>query len=160
MKLYDKKNVAEFLNITPRRVGQLADEGILKEYGGRYKLKECIADYIEYLQNQISDRDYTSDYNTERAKLTRAKREKEEMEFKLRQNELHLAEDIELVMGNIIISFRNKMMTIPQKALNQLMNAKKSEEIMEILEIAINEALNELSEYDPKLFEKEEMGDG
>ena len=46
------------------------------------------------------------DYNTERAKLARAKREKEELELDLKRREVLQAADVEKVMVEMLLRFR------------------------------------------------------
>ncbi len=150
---FTKSIIANMLCISEKRAKQLTDEGVLNEVvPGHYKMTESVQSYIKYLQNQVSDKDYTSDYNTEKAKLTKAKREKEEAELSLMKNQLHKADDIEFVMGKMLISFKSKMLVIPQKALPKIYNNSDKNEILAILKKEIVEALDELSEYDENLF--------
>ncbi len=149
--------VAEMLGLTEKRVKQLTDEGVLKEVvSGHYKLAESIQAYITYLQNKLSDRDETSDYNTEKAKLTKAKREKEEAELALMRGELHRSADVEFVVGTMIVSFRAKMLTVPNKALPEIKAAADDNEILSILKHYITDALLELSEFDIHKYDDEE----
>ncbi len=141
--------IAEMLGLTEKRVKQLTEEGVLKEVAnGHYKLAESIQAYIGYLQNKLSDRDETSDYNTEKAKLTKAKREKEEAELALMKGELHNASDVEFVVSTMLVSFRAKMLTVPNKSLAEIRNAKNDKEILKIIKKHVVEALDELSEFD------------
>ena len=51
MKLYTCEAVADWLALTPRRVRQLRDEGILSErMPGLYEMKPTILRYILYLR--------------------------------------------------------------------------------------------------------------
>ena len=47
MRLYTDKVIARYINLTPRRVRQLRDEGIIKEeQPGLYDLQSSIVRYI------------------------------------------------------------------------------------------------------------------
>lgn len=72
MRLYTCEAVADWLALTPRRVRQLRDEGIISErMPGLYEMKATITRYIMDLRKGSGK----TDLNDERALLTRAKRE-------------------------------------------------------------------------------------
>ena len=51
--LYPVKTIASILNLTERRVQQLAHEGIIpKAERGKYDLIGCVRAYIKYLQER------------------------------------------------------------------------------------------------------------
>ena len=86
MKLYTTKTVAEWLDLTESRVRQLRKDKIITErQPGLYELKTVTHEYINYLRKG-SPTEASVDYNTERAKLVRAKRESQELELSLRKN--------------------------------------------------------------------------
>ena len=96
MKLYDAKAVARFLDVSERRVRQLRDEKVIAEVRpGLYDLIDTNHRYINYLRKRNPESEETIDYNTERAKLVRAKRKNEEYELQLKEQKLHSSEDIE-----------------------------------------------------------------
>ncbi len=146
---YKRSIIANTLGISEKRVKQLTDEKVLKEISpGHYGLIDSVQAYIKYLQNQIADKDYTSDYNTEKAKLTKAKREKEEVELAVMKNELHKTSDIEFVFGKMLVAFKSKMLVVPQKALPKIYNNSDKNEILTVLKSEIVEALDELADLD------------
>lgn len=151
-KLYSEKILSELLDLTPRRIRQLRDEGILKEYQkGYYRLKESLYGYIHYLRQQIGESEMAADLSTERAKLTKARREKAELEVRLRKSELHEAKAIEYIMTNALLNFKSKLLALPNKLTPLIINAKNDNiRISEIIRTGVNEALSELAEYDPK----------
>ena len=80
MKLHTTNVVADWLALTPRRVRQLRDEGVLIEKApGLYDLQSSVVRYIAYLRK--------GSLNDERAKLTRAKREAADMENDVRRGD-------------------------------------------------------------------------
>lgn len=148
MKLYDSKAVARFLDITERRVRQLRDENVIAEvHPGLYNLKDTNHRYINYLRKRNPESEESISYNTERAKLVRAKRLNEELELKLRENQLHSTEDVETVMTDMLVNFKARLLAIPAK-LAPIMSKKTSQsEIAQILKGSIIDALNELSDF-------------
>lgn len=54
---YSPGVIAELLNITPRRLQQLAAEGIVpRQSRGLYDLRACVAGYVRFLQEQAKGR--------------------------------------------------------------------------------------------------------
>lgn len=154
MKLYTVKAVAAWLDLTESRVRQLRKEKIITEYQpGLYDLKTVTHEYINYLRRN-SPTETSIDYNTERAKLVRAKRESQELELRLRKNELHETADIEKVMTDTLIKFKARLMAIPAKQSPILSKKKDQAEIFKLLKAAIDEALVELADFQ-NLFEYE-----
>lgn len=148
MKLYTSKVVADFLDLSERRVRQLRDQKIITEIRpGLYDLKNVNHQYINYLRNNNPESESAVDYNTERAKLVRAKRESQELELQLRKNEVHTTEDIEQVMTDTLVKFKTRLMAIPAKLSPILSKKKNQTEIFKLLKSAIDEALEELSDF-------------
>ena len=100
MKLYTSAAVARRLDMTERNVRMLRDKGVLTEYRpGLYNIDEATRQYINFLRKKNPEAEEKVDYNTERAKLVRAKREAQELELQMRKNEVHTSEDVEQVMS-------------------------------------------------------------
>ena len=149
LKLYDTKQVARFLDITERRVRQLREEGIISELRpGLYDLIDANHRYINYLRNRNPDSEERIDYNAERAKLVKAKRENEEYDLRLKRRELHTSEEIERVIETLLINFRSRLSSIPSKLAPVLSKKKDTAEIASLIKYQIDEALTELSEFE------------
>lgn len=160
MKLHDTKAVARFLDISDRRVRQLRDEKVIEEVRpGLYDLLDTNRRYINYLRKRNPESEEAVDYNTERAKLVRAKRENEELDLKIRKNQLHSSEDVEAVLSNMLISFRSRLMAIPSRLSPILSKKTDKAEIFKILKAQIDEALNELSDFNALCGEGTESND-
>lgn len=159
MKLYNSKAIANFLDITERRVRQLRDEKVIYEHPkhkGLYELLPSIHNYINYLRKRNPEGEDGINYNTERAKLVRAKRLNEEYELKIKENKLHYSEDIETVMTDMLMNFRSRLMAIPSKLSPILSKKTDKTDIFEILKESIDEALNELGDFETVFGEKVE----
>ena len=149
MKMYTAAAVARRLDMTERNVRLLRDKGVLTEYKpGLYDLQTVTVQYINFLRQKNPEAEDKVDYNTERAKLVRAKRESEELELQVRKNELHTTEDIEKALTDVLVNFRTKLMAIPAK-LSPIMAKKKGQtEIFKLMKTAIDETLEELADFD------------
>ena len=150
MKLYDVKAIARILDISERRVRQLKAENIIQEYkgmSGLYELVPTIHKYINYLRKRNPESGENIDYNAERAKLVKAKRLNEEYDLRVKEGDLHTSADIESVMTDMLINFKSRLMAIPAKLSPALSRKTDKAEISKILKSAVDEALNELSDF-------------
>lgn len=145
-----QKTIAQILKISDRRVRQLEKEGILvkDETEGLYYIPDCVQLYYEYKLKPSNN----VDYDNEKALHEKAKRERIEMKNSQLRNELHAAEDIKLVLTNMIVMFRSKMLSIPAKVSPKIVRQRNVNLINFELEKVIKEALTELSEYNPDMF--------
>lgn len=145
MKLYTCEAVADWLALTPRRVRQLRDEGILSErMPGLYEMKPTILRYILYLRKGSGK----TDLNDERALLTRAKREAADMENDLRRGALHSSEEIEKGIKAMCLNIRTKLLTLPAKLSPRLAQMEGGQaEVFDEMKRAVDEVLEELSDY-------------
>ncbi len=145
MKLHTTNVVADWLALTPRRVRQLRDEGVLIEKSpGLYDLQSSVVRYISYLRKGSGNTNLTD----ERAMLTRAKREAADMENEVRRGNLHSTEDIEKGLATMCLNIRGRLSTLPAKLSGELaqMDGDRAG-IFDKLKKAIDEALEDLSSY-------------
>ena len=148
--------MAELLGYTRQRVNQLAKEGVLnKQAPGRFLLRQNIKKYVDYMRvNQVGEDEEgaTAQYWEEKALHEKAKREMAELKLAKIKNQMHDAADIELVMTNMLVTFRTRILSIPQKISPKVIGVTNLAEISETINIELLEALTELSEYDPAMF--------
>lgn len=164
--------IAKMFNMTPRRVRQLVEEGVVDRIGhGRFNLIDTVSKYVTFLKlntESLTEGDVTESLDYEKWLHEKAKREKAEIELAHIKKEMHSSGEVEEVMNNMVMNFRQRMLSIPSKCALQLMNRTDPKYIESILEQNVNEALKELSDYDPSMFiediedtvEIEEVADG
>ena len=164
--------IAKMFNMTPRRVRQLVEEGVVDRVGhGRFNLIDTVSKYVTFLKlntESLTEGDVTESLDYEKWLHEKAKREKAEIELAHIKKEMHSSGEVEEVMNNMVMNFRQRILSIPSKCALQLMNRTDPKYIESILEQNVNEALKELSEYDPSMFvediedtvEIEEVADG
>ena len=157
MKAYTTAAVAKWLDLSERRVRQLREQNIITEIRpGLYDLKTVNHQYINYLRKNNPESESNIDYNAERAKLVRAKRESQELELQLRKNELHTTEDIEQVLTDVLIKFKTRLMAIPAKQSPVLAKKSDQTEIFKLLKSSVDEALEELADFQTMFGERTE----
>ncbi len=144
MKLCTDKVVADWLGLTPKRVKQLRDKGVLTEKSpGLYDLRTSVLQYVHYIREGNR-----ADLNEERAMLTRAKREAADMENDLRRGTLLSSENIEKGIKTICLNIRAKLLALPAKLSPRLSQMGGDQAgIYDELKQTIDESLEELSDY-------------
>lgn len=140
--------LAKLLNITQRRVNQLAEEKIItRQPEGDFVLPEAIAEFYSFKFQS----DEAMDFMAEKALHEKAKRELAELELQKRRNEVHDAADVELVMTDMLTNLRSQLLGLPAKMAPQLANRDK-DYIDQTLTDEIHARLTEISDYSPEMF--------
>lgn len=103
---------------------------------GMYDLEKVIQIYVE---NTSGD--------DEVAEARKVETETKKFKLSILQGEYHRADDIAILVTDMLIRFKQKMTAIPVKTSIELLNKSNRREIEEILRKNISEALEELSEY-------------
>ncbi len=145
--------LASLLGLTDRRVRQLADQGVLtRQAEGDYVLPDAIEEYYTYKYKA----DEEVDYMAEKAKHEKAKREMAELELQKRRNEVHEAENVRIVMSDMLSNLRCQLLCIPAKMAPRLAN-HSADYIADKLIGEIDDRLTELCDYSPNLFSDEAL---
>ena len=149
--------LATTLGITDRRVRQLVQEGVINAKSrGKYELVKTIQQYCNYLRQKTevdsNKQGSKIDYDIERALHEKVKREKAELQFKVMKGELHRAQDVENVMVDMITNAKTKLLGIPAKAAPMVIGYTDIPRVQSILQKAIYETLEELTDYNKDLF--------
>lgn len=144
------KELSEILDLSPRRIQQLAKENALvRASRGKYDLPSSIQAYIEYTNEPNPDE---LDKTEEETLWTRARRRKAELELNIMQGEVHKSEDVEKVMNDMLGSFRAQLLVLPGKLAPLLIMQNEVEVIKSIIKDYIYEAMEEMSTYNPHTF--------
>jgi phage terminase Nu1 subunit (DNA packaging protein) len=150
--------LAKLFNLTDVRVQQLTKLGVVVKSGhGRYDLWQSVKGYIKYLQDRAGvksatsggEQDETGELGHHRSRLYKAKADQAELEFAMAVGRVHEAKAIELVWSDMILNSRSRLIAMPPKYTPMLLNKSDPNEVKDILEKAVNESLNELTNYDP-----------
>lgn len=149
-----QKELAKILGITARRVRMLnQDEGLFQKEGEKrkYNLEKCVQEYIDFKVNGEATRTSAAAKNKdkEQAEHEAIKKEISKLKLKRLRGQLHEAADVERFLTDMLIAFKNRLMTVPQKAAALIVGEKDINVIINLLETEVLATLNELSEYDP-----------
>jgi hypothetical protein len=138
--------LARLLDISERRVNQIAKEGIIfkRDPNGKFDAPLCIE---AYYRSKFSPDELAFSFDREKTLHERAKREKAEIELAKIKGKMYQEEDIELAIVPMLLAFRNRILAIAPMIAEKLVG-RSSKEIEMILDKTNKEALTELSEYD------------
>lgn len=131
----DKATMAECLGVTERTITTYVRKQILFVNSmGKFDLVANIANYLES--------------NNEHNKYLKIKREREEIKLKVEQELYISAQDLEIVLSNLVTNFKAKLIQSSKKIVTELKYAKE-EDYKKIISSNILGTLSELSEYTP-----------
>lgn len=142
--------LASLLNLTARRVQQLAKEGIVKRAGrGKYNLVESVQGYVRFLQEQAerrSDPD-SLDLVTERTRLAREQADAAAMANAESRGELIPVEYVEEVLAHAATAAGSQFDAVPIR-IKQRIPALSPRDV-EIITEEVARARNELASLGP-----------
>lgn len=155
--LVNQKELSNVLGITSRRVRQLREEGFFSfaEGGKKYSLEKCVQEYIEYKVRTETKSGTSIDVEREKAEHEQIKKNISKLKLRKLKKELHEAADVELFLGEMLINFRNRLLSIPSKLAVQVVGETDVNKVIELLQKEMYETLDELSEYDPDKINRE-----
>jgi len=145
--LVDVGTLARLFVLTPRRIQQLAAEGIIpKGSHGSYPLAPAITGYVTWLQKKVSGETDSVDLTTQRARLAKEQADKTAMENAQLRGVLVHAEDVIATWTTCASGMRARMLAAPTKVAPLARAAATDAEAAAVIEAEVIEALEELSE--------------
>lgn len=143
------ETIAKLLDMTTRRVQQLATEGVVPkpEKKGQYEIVPCVVGYIRHLRGMLNGE--AGDLMAEKMRLTRAQADKTEIETARIKGELVSLADAERGWSALVGAFRAKLLSLPPRAAIALLNKATEPDAERILTDMVYEALAELSNWKP-----------
>lgn len=154
--------LADMLGIKATTVRHLAADGVMpRASSGRYKMRDCVHNYVAQLRMQSKAPAPVADGQPElrdmQARHEAVKFQMSELQLKLMQGRVHKSEDVERVMSSMLASLRAKLLSIPSRVAPRASQMNDTNEVMTLLQLEIYDALHELSEYTPEMFYGEEL---
>ena len=135
--------MAKLLDIEPRRVQQLARQGIIKKNGrGKYDLLLCAREYIRYLHGQSGEK---RDAHAEKTRLLAAQADKQEMENAVRRGELLPADQVSHGIVAVVSNLKARIRAIPVKVAPLAATMSRAAEVADIIAEEIDQALTEIA---------------
>lgn len=98
----DVTMLARLLNLTPRRIQQLAAEGVIpKDERGKYLLIPAVQQYVKYLQEKVGGGSGVADLSSQRARLAKEQADKIERENAVRNGQLIPADQFVRALADV-----------------------------------------------------------
>ena len=145
MMTVSQRQMAAALGLSTTRVNELLNEKVLVRDESRVDGRLML---FESLQNYFLSRKTTSDgvnFWNERALHEKVKREISELKLEQERGEVYKASEVEAVLTEMLIDFRNKLSGMGHKLAAQL-EGKTATAICDIIDSEIELNLKELSE--------------
>ncbi len=145
--------IARLLDLTERRVQQLAREGVIPPAArsggerGRYDLVGAVRGYVHYLREQIvRSQSGAADFGAERARLVKAKADLAEMDAGARRSDLLPAEEVEEAWIAVLARLRARLLVLPDRLAPLVHEETTIAGARAVIRRTILEALAELAE--------------
>lgn len=160
----DTTQLARLLDITPRRVNQLAGDGILtrardevgKELSGRWEMVPNVHAYIKHLRGQAR-LDDESNATFVSLRNSRLASEAEMADLRLRElkGELLRRDDVDFWISNTLTAFKARIQAIAARISGRLRGKTKFKEIYATIKTETDLALEELSNLNSREFDRQ-----
>ena len=148
------------IGITDRRIQYLEKAGTLKKVSrGRYVLAESVQAYVNYRLAQATSSSEELDLTQEKTLLTKAQREKAEIELAELRDEIYHADYIIPIIQELLLGVRNRLLAIPPRAAPQVIASTELLDVQEIIKREIYDALTELAEWEPDSLRRNKRGE-
>lgn len=156
----NQKTLAAALGISSRQVRNLREQGMFEFAPGtkKYDLTKCVNEYIEFKVKAEVGGGTSIIKEKEQAEHERLKKEITKIKLRKLRTEIHEAADVEEFLNNMLLDFRNRLLSVPAKIAPQILNESDINIIINILTDEILETLDELSEYDPDVINNDNSG--
>lgn len=161
IEVTEKELAEKYLGLSDRRIRQLFKQGVLiKTQKGKYDLQKSVLGYV----NHLREKEKTQNESLEKLKISkeaeslmheRLKKRKTELQVLQIEKKLHAQEDVEYFWNTMILAAKSRITSIPVKCAPILVGIEDRKEIQSILKREINDALNEIAEYDINQFDKD-----
>lgn len=147
----NQKQLAECLGLSSRRVRSLREEGLFKltQEGKGYSLEKSIQEYIEYKVNAETGRRASISKEEVQAQHEEVKKQISILKLRKLRRELHEASDVEAFLSDMLIRFKNRLLSVPAKLAMQVAGETDMNQIILTIKRELTAVLEELSEYEP-----------
>ena len=148
-----QSEIAAKLGINVGTFKDFVARGIIEERDrGQYTLEECAKQYLSHLREIAAGRVTADGLNLadERARLAKEQADAKEMENMVERGELLYMDDVIKDFEEQLMNCKTKLLAAPTKVAAEIFASRDVQEVQEIMEAAIKDALSELVGYRQK----------
>lgn len=159
--------MAKLFELDPRRVQQLAKEGILPAASQRpykFDLLPTVKAYIRYLRDRANGKEAKTadtvkaeaDKLRAEADLKQSKAKIAELQLKELEGKMHRSEDVEAMTNDLVYTARSMIMALPGRLAMDVVQAGSANEASALIRAECYKILNELAgyQYDPEAYRR------
>lgn len=149
--LVSVNEIAEILNLTARRVQQLAENGVIpKPVARKYALKPTVQAYVQYIRQNQEVKNAGSatqaDLIAEQYRLTKVRADRFELDLGQQRGDLLPRVQTQAAWTAMVAHMRARLLSIPTKAAPLVIACQRHAEAERTIKQFIYEALSELKE--------------
>ena len=142
--------IADRLRLTPRRIQQLAGEGLPRVTRGKYDVDAVLDWYIAKLERQlageIDEEGEIAKRTKEELRLLSARADLQEIDLASKRRELVSIADVEKQMTDLVITTKARILTVPARVAPELLGEQSRVMVQAKIEKSLKEALSHLAE--------------
>lgn len=159
--------MAKLFELDPRRVQQLAKEGVLPAASQRpykFDLLPTVKAYIRYLRDRANGKEAKTadtvkaeaDKLRAEANLKQSKAKIAELQLKELEGKMHRSEDVEAMTNDLVYTARSMIMALPGRLAMDVVQAGSANEASALIRAECYKILNELAgyQYDPEAYRR------
>ena len=159
--------MAKLFELDPRRVQQLAKEGILPAASQRpykFDLLPTVKAYIRYLRDRANGKEAKTadtvkaeaDKLRAEADLKQSKAKIAELQLKELEGKMHRSEDVEALTNDLVYTARSMIMALPGRLAMDVVQAGSANEASALIRTECYKILNKLAgyQYDPEAYRR------
>lgn len=159
--------MAKLFELDPRRVQQLAKEGILPAASQRpykFDLLPTVKAYIRYLRDRANGKEAKTadtvkaeaDKLRAEADLKQSKAKIAELQLKELEGKMHRSEDVEALTNDLVYTARSMIMALPGRLAMDAVQAGSANEASALIRTECYKILDELAgyQYDPEAYRR------
>ena len=159
--------MAKLFELDPRRVQQLAKEGVLPAASQRpykFDLLPTVKAYIRYLRDRANGKEpktadtvkAEADKLRAEADLKQSKAKIAELQLKELEGKMHRSEDVEAMTNDLVYTARSMIMALPGRLAMDVVQAGSANEASALIRAECYKILNELAgyQYDPEAYRR------
>ena len=149
-QLLTEAETAELCEISQSMVRKLVGMGLLtRAERGKYRLGDVLQGFAAYYAMKHQGKEGDVSYSEEKALLTKAQREKAEIELGELKDEIYRADYIVPKMQELLLGVRNRLLSIPARCAAQVVACDDMLDATEIIRREVYDALTELVTWKP-----------
>jgi len=145
-----QRELAEHLDLSPKRISELIRDGILPSKMGRspINIDVCRIAYISYLRKLggYNKKSGTADIAEEKTRLTKAQADKAELEVSSLEGQLIPAKLVQDTWADLIANVRIRLLGLPSRIAHHVIIVDTYQEAELIIKDQVYETLDELAE--------------